>query len=360
MKIAVTLHPYGESQPAGLGGYILSLSKALAGLKTEHTFVFISKGANKVAPDFISDTKHEFRTVNAKYFWLDAAYRHNTDIDVWIFHNPMMPLFVTPKRSVVIALDFSFLDYMRGKNVWVSMQRQLQKYLQYSALKRSTKIVAISDFTKTEIKRCFTGIDMTKTSSIYGGYDDFSKYSPEPFDLPDDFFFCLGVMKSRKNQLGVLRGFLKAKQNGLQDSLVFAGKGSGDYYEKVKAEASKSKFASDVIFAGYLNNNQVAYAYKKAKALVFPSIVEGFGIPVLEAMSVGLPVITSKTTALGEVAGDAALTVDPNSTDEISDALMEMQSEEKREVYRNKGYERCKEYSWERSALILAKVVSEI
>jgi glycosyltransferase involved in cell wall biosynthesis len=361
MKIGITLYPYGEAEPAGLAETIYRLAETLSSLETENTLVFFSKGKQQREPVFIKGTKHEFRTVDTKYFWLDVAYRQNKDIDLWFYMNPMMPFFCTPKKSIVYALDFSFLHSMSDKKSYrQTFERFLHKTIQKSALRRSSRIVTMSDFTSSEIAHFFPDIDSKKVTAIYAGFKDLTTIEPEPLSLPDDYFLSIGVIKPRKNQLRVVQGFIEAKERGLKGKLVLAGKGGGKYMEEINTAIANSVFSQDITITGYISNGQVVYAYKKARALAFPSLVEGFGFPVLEAMSLSLPVITSSTNAVGEIAGDAAICVDPESIEEIAFAMLQFEDEKTREEYIKRGKDRLNNFSWEKTAKKLISVIQTI
>lgn len=361
MKIGVTLFPYGELQPAGLAETIYSLSAALAESNTEHTFVYFVKGTNHMCPKFIENTRHEFRSVGGNFLWLDNAIQHGEDIDVWIYHTPMLPLFKKPEKSVVIALDFAYLHYP-GIG-WVNKLKTFLTYqLHKRALMRCTHIVSISEFTKNEVVRWFPHVDREKITTIMAGFRFLSNAASDDVEtrLPKNFFLSLGVLKYRKNQLNVVKGFLRAKGRGLEGDLVVYGKGSGEYYDLVVAAVENSQYKSSVNLAGYATDNEVVSAYTKTTALVFPSRLEGFGFPVLEAMSLGVPVVTSNTNSVGEIAGDAAITVDPESVEEIADAFIKMQDEDVRSYYIAKGFDRIKEFSWRKTARRLVRVIESI
>ncbi len=359
MKIGITLHPYGEGQPAGLGEYILSLSEFLVNQHQEHQFVFFVKGLGKIEPKFIQGTVHEFRKVSKSYFWLDKAFKESPDIDLWIYHNPVMPFFHKPKKSIVIALDFSFLELMRG-SVSQLAKMYLHKLIQKKALNSASHIVTISDFTQHDLQFRFPKVDANKITPIYAGFRDLAQIKEEQFELPENFYLTLGVIKPRKNQLRIVKGFLQAKEKGLGGKLVVAGKGGGEYLEEIKQVIAKSQFSTEVILPGYLSDAKVVYAYKQAKALVFPSLFEGFGFPVLEAMSLGVPVITSNTTSLDEVAGEAALKVKPESVTEIADSFIKMENIKVQQKYIALGYKQIEQFSWENTANKMLEVINKI
>lgn len=358
MKIGITLHPYGEKAAAGLGRYILNLSEALTHANTQHTYVFFIKGEYKSVPKFIVNTRHEVRFVKEKKLWLDTALNKNSDIDVWVYYTPMMPFFHTPKRSIVVALDFAYLHYP-ARSIKEKLINIIAKKLHGRALKKADSVATISQYTMDEVLRWFPHISSEKITPIMGGYPDLSKVPEEDFsfELPENFFLSVGVIKQRKNQLNIIKGFLRAKEQGLRSKLVVCGKGEGQYFEEIKRTINESPYGNDVIMAGYATDGQLVTAYKHASALVFPSKMEGFGIPILEAFSLGLPVITANTNSVSELAQDAAVQVNPDSVDEIAEAMISLEKPNVQEKLRARGFERVKGFSWENTAKSLLDII---
>ena len=181
----------------------------------------------------------------------------------------------------------------------------------------------------------------------------------KPLPVPENFFLFAGVLKERKNVLGIVRAFSLFHATHPNFFLVIAGKKEGAYYKSVVRLVAELGIDSHVRFMGYVSNEELAYLYAKATALVFPSLIEGFGMPVLEAMHAGLPVVTANTGSLAEVAGDAALLVDPRDPSDIAGALSSLAHDGAlRDSLRARGYARAAQFSWEQSARKLLAHVS--
>jgi glycosyltransferase involved in cell wall biosynthesis len=263
---------------------------------------------------------------------------------------------------MVILADFGYLE-LETHSLKMYLTTKFLYLVNFISLLKVTHAVTISEFTRKQTIRLFGQIlPRERVTTVWAGYRDLSTVvASEPrFQLPETFYLCIGVIKERKNQLKVVEAFLSAKEKGLQGSLVIAGKGKGEYYEKIVNTIRNSPNGDSVIMAGYVTDNEVVYLYKKARALVFPSKLEGFGFPVLEAMSLGTPVITSNSTSLVEVAGDAALLVDPESEQQITEALLLMENATTREEYIKKGYVRIQNFSWEKTAKDTLDIIESI
>lgn len=180
------------------------------------------------------------------------------------------------------------------------------------------------------------------------------------YQVPEgEYLLCLAAPQPRKNLAHLIRSFFRLlDEQHLPDTyLVLAGsKGQGWMYDEIFAAAeSSAQHRSRLIFTGYVADEDLPALYSGAAAFVFPSLYEGFGLPALEAMVCGTPVITSNTTSLPEVVGDAALLVDPADPDQLRDAMATVLADPSlREELRRKGLERASQFSWKRCADLTA------
>jgi len=147
----------------------------------------------------------------------------------------------------------------------------------------------------------------------------------------------------------------------LPHKLIVVGKGEGEYVTRVLSYIEKHKLRDEVLIRGRVSDEELGHYYRHAEALVFPSFVEGFGFPVLEAFGCGVPVITSTTTSLPEVAGDAGLLVDPKNSLEIAGAMKRIVEDiSLRKSLVEKGYLQMKKFSWGKSALIYGSLLKAL
>jgi glycosyltransferase involved in cell wall biosynthesis len=225
-------------------------------------------------------------------------------------------------------------------------------------LQRADHLLSVSTFVKNDIAQT-CGILPEKISAVYNGCRaDFHPLSEtEKKDVRDqfaggsDFFFYAGAIHPRKNVHRLIRAFdLFRKQNKSNAKLLLAGRFAWQTGEVLSAwEAAAYK--EEILFLGYVREGDLPRLTASALASVYVSISEGFGLPLLEAMSSGTPVITSNISCLPEIAGDAAMLVDPFSEEDIAAALTSMIREKDfREQLIQKGSRRCKDFSWEGAA----------
>ena len=226
---------------------------------------------------------------------------------------------------VLTIYDMSFVRMGERFPFW--QRYYLRVVTRYSA-RHAARITVISQSSKDDVV-AYCGVPGDKVHVVYCGADEqFSPRSREQVEqfraargLPEHFILYLGTLEPRKNVSQLLRAYATLHRNGSdKPKLVIAGaKGWG--YADVFAAVEQSGATGDVIFAGYVPQAELPLWYNAADLFVFPSLYEGFGLPVLEAMACGTPSITSNVSSLPEVAGDAGLLVDPHSTAEIRDAL---------------------------------------
>jgi glycosyltransferase involved in cell wall biosynthesis len=349
MKVAIIADPCDPKKPGGLGRCIFELARATVAAGQGHSFTVYSKS------DFPVQGVSVKRLPNN--VWIQAGRVLPKDFDLYIFFTPVIPLFFKPKRAIVVALDFAYLELPRH-----TLREKYLAWVTYMMHKRSLKmaehVVCISEATKQAAIKYFN-VAPEKCSIVPLAAMPL-KAPVEVPDLPTDFFLFAGILKERKNVANLVRAFALFAQQDPTYSFVIAGGKSGEYFEMLKKLASDLGVGDRVRFVGYMSDGEMAYLYSRAKALVFASLVEGFGMPVAEAFTAGVPVITSNFGALAEVADSAALLVDPRSPSSIAAAMTKLaQDEQLRESLRQKGLVRAKDFSWEESGKKLAALLSK-
>lgn len=347
MRIGMLLDPYGEKSPGGLGRSTFETAKAILAADTSDSFVIYVKRRPPHRPAFAGG-HWSLVPLESRALWLTGGLRMDRGLDLYIFFTPLIPLFFRPKRSIVVALDFAYLDVA---STWKEKLRAALLYrLHRRSLKLATRVAAISEDTKRVVAERF-GIPESRITVVYPAGVGLGVV-PAPIAAPERFFLFAGVLKARKNVANIIRAFAEFKKSDEKEHrLLIAGKTGGAYYDMLKRLATGLGIGNAVAFVGYVSDAELAYLYSKARALVFPSFIEGFGMPVLEAMSARLPVITSHRGALAEVAGGAAFLVDPHDPRDIARGMRAMADDDSlRAQVVEKGKRRAAEFSWDRTA----------
>lgn len=353
MKIGFVAEPYEESHASGMGYVVLELLKHLpaADMKSE----FIVYSSRPVDPKYLP---RSFRNVIIpKRFFGKLLFflRLKKEVDVLLFVAPLLPLLIPRSiKSVVVCQELASQKIQpKGlSDTFLAFVRD--RVLMPLCVARAAKIIAASEATQKDLLQ-FYRLKAEKVPVIYDGFQDLSEFAadaPAPDASLKPYFFFAGKVKYRKNVHGIVSAFIAfKKRTGADMKLVIAGDYGGDYHQAMLRELEESGFVVDVHFVGYAVGGKLYSLYKDASAFVFPSINEGFGMPPIEAMSLGVPVITSKISSMVEVAGGAALLVDPFDVEDISDAMEKIYGDPAlRADLIRKGFVRAKMFSWPKAA----------
>lgn len=261
----------------------------------------------------------------------------------------VVPL-AAPTRHVVTVHDLSF---MRAPGAHPTHRRWYLTAATWLSARRATAVLADSHATKDDVVELL-GVNPERVHVVYPGRE--SVFHPRPdasiqafrrgnrLDRP--FVLFVGTLEPRKNVDVLVRAFGLAARNGFAGDLVIAG-GSGWATQDIDAALKESAVRNRIHRIGYVKQEDLPYWYCAADLVVYPSSYEGFGIPVLEAMASGTPVITSNRSSLPEVAGDAALTVDPRDIQQLAAAMTDvLASPERRTQMSERGLVQARHFDW--------------
>ena len=209
------------------------------------------------------------------------------------------------------------------------------------ACKRAAMILTVSEFTRGQIVE-WSGVPEEKVLNVCCGVDPAYRPEGETYGMQFPYLLCAGNRKKHKNEFRVVEAFAKTALDS-RIHLVFLGNPSDALMNCIR----RLRVETRIDFAGVVPEQRLPGLYRGAEALVFPSLFEGFGLPLLEAMACGVPVVTSNVTAMPEVAGDAAVLVDPTSVENISQAMERIVNDRLlRAELREKGLARAAQFSW--------------
>lgn len=297
---------------------------------------------------------------------LPYSFLYGTDTDVTVFFNYVVPRGVKGKK-IVFVHDMAYRAH--PDTVRCLTKVNLKMNMKRSVL-RADHIVTISKFSRREIAKYFHFLK--NSISIIPCGVDHKVFHPnyekrevrrvlEKYNITASYILYLGTIEPRKNLERLLYGYHEAAQKTPElPQLILAG-GDGWRNRSIYAAVKKLRLDGKVRFLGYVDAMDRPLLLNGAWAFVFPSIYEGFGIPPLEAMACGVPVVTSNAASLPEVVGDAAVKVNPYSIREIAEAIcLVCQDEDLRKELRERGIERAKKFKWEYAAEKLEKVIREV
>lgn len=310
------------------------------------------------------DALNKYASVGRQYGIIDSHHTSVSDFD--IVHYPYFdPFFLTlpiyaPKPTVVTVHDLIPILYPKQfpKGVKGSIVWEIQKY----TLGKKQRIITDSHCSKKDIVR-LTGIpndriDVVYLAPVLTKVTDKKSLSGESYRTGDKYFLYVGDVNWNKNVIGLLEafaGFIHKVPQGSAYRLVLVGKACKDHLlsetQHINAHCHRLHIDPQVIRTGYISDAILAGLYSHALALIQPSWYEGFGLPVLDAMALGCPVISSNTSSLSEIAGPS-LMVNPGKTDEILSAMetIAFQSPQKRQEMTAKGLAWVRQFTWKRVA----------
>jgi glycosyltransferase involved in cell wall biosynthesis len=232
-------------------------------------------------------------------------------------------------------------------------------------VQNAKKVVVISESTKKDVMK-FYGKKESDVVVCYPGFSSQFRVIGEireigevqkKYGISGDYLIAVGTLQPRKNYEMLMRVFAKLKSGGRPETLVIVGK-KGWLYDSLFAEVKRLNVEHDVIFIGYVPDQDLAYLLNGAKAYVLASLYEGFGIPILEAQASGVPVACSRVSSIPEVAGEAAVYFNPESEVDMVEKLNQLLTEsDLREKLRQKGLENVKRFSWETCAKKVLKTI---
>lgn len=224
------------------------------------------------------------------------------------------------------------------------------------SIKKAAKIITISRSAKNDIIKEY-GISEAKVEVIYLGIKESRSMNQElkektldKYNIKTPFILFVGTLQPRKNIIRLIEAYSKINTNEPQYTLVVIGR-KGWKYEEILEAPKKHGVEDSVKFLEEVTDEELPIFYKNAELFVLPSLYEGFGLPILEAMKYGCPVATSNVSSLPEAGGDAAIYFNPENINEISDAIKKViKNKDLRDDMIKKGYEQVKKFSWEKSA----------
>jgi len=376
MNIAFDAQPIIESQKTGIGFYEYNIVKEFLKHWPENNYTFNCFRFRN--PCEALKALHEFEELggisNICAWFPSSFYRLiwnfipvpyslflGNNADITCFFNYHVPPGVTGKKVVVVH-DMAYQVF--PETVRLRTRVMLNMSLKKS-IKRADSIITISEFSKSEIVK-YMGVDPSLITVAHCGVDtdifyplseDLVNKVKQKYDLPSEYLLYTGTLEPRKNIERLIDAYaMLINENAFTPVLVLAGR-KGWLYDSIFDKINSLGIEKRVIFTGYVDDGDMPALLSGALIFVFPSLYEGFGMPPLEAMACGIPVITSSAASLPEVAGDAAIMVDPYDTVAIKNGINRLINDAKlRDFLSIKGIERAKQFNWKRTASTIMNI----
>jgi len=363
----------------GLGRYTQEVVDNILALDKENEYVIFLSKENFF--DF-KDDNERVKKILTRVRWYSLAeqiimpylaLREGLDLMHWPHFN--VPIFC-PVKFVVTIHDLILTKFPTARAttlgpLFYKIKNWGYKLVIWLAIKRARCVIAVSQFTKDDIIKQFK-VKETKVVVTHEGVSEFSqtgrgtddKEALLRYNINKPFLLYVGNAYPHKNLEGLIKVFFRLHKSEPDLRLVLVGK-EDYFYKRVKKHADSlwpgDENKNPVIFPGFVPDQELAILYKKARAYIFSSFYEGFGLPPLEAMSYGCPVISSDSSSLPEVLGKAALYFSSENKDDMLAKIREIiKNENLRQDLIKKGYEQVKKYSWEKCARETLEIYKKI
>lgn len=359
MRIGIDARLWNET---GVGRYIRNLVENLLEIDTANEYVlFVDqktalelKSQNKIARKNVKiiETNIRWHTLEEQELFPKVLEKENVDL----VHFPYFSVPIFYKGPYVITIhDLIIHHYPTGKAstlpslvYWIKLLGY--KYVIKKAAQHSQKVITVSEATKKEIEK-HLHVPGEKITVTYEGVENGAKFKTQSskFEFKDHkYFLYVGNAYPHKNLDRLVEAFGLVCEEDPEVKLILVGK--DDYfYRRLKDTVSKLGISQNIIFAGFVTDEELQGYYQHAKAIIMPSLMEGFGLPGLEAMRLGCPVLASDIPSLKEIYQDAALYFDPLAVDSMHATIRKVLTERKSvDLYIEKGKKRVLFFSWKK------------
>lgn len=350
----------------GVYRYVHNLLKELDQLQNNDLSIELLHNDSRLLNNFKQIKGVYFKTQNKFLFdyYFSTKQLCKQNYDFIIYTKNVIPLnhHLLSARKLNIITDLGYFE--KSGEVYPFLDTLFMKAFMKHSCVHSDKVLAISEFTKSDIVERF-GINESKIRVIDGGVeDDFRLVEDEHLlydfkiqhKLPEPFILFLGSASPRKNLHNLLIAFNKIKHK-VPHNLIITG--NKDYYSKETKSFIDENLSNRVIFLGYVDDSDLVYLYNLADLLVYPSLYEGFGLPILEAQACGCPVLTSNITSMPYAAGKGAVLIDPHDPIDMANNILSIlsNSDLRNELIR-KGFLNIQRFSWQKTANELIKIIT--
>ena len=369
MNISININPMCDANKSGIGYYQTELVRNMAALDSDNVYSFSrfrAKDPSRAVspPEWLTEKGgcHQNNLMTMAVYQLICGFLplpyswfFKGSADISMFFNFFLPPVAKGKKVVVVydTVINDFPETVKGRN------KLLLKLNIRRSIKQADLVVTISQFSKQQIMRYYGKsedkiivISCAADRNKFYPIDNFSVSDElkKRYGIPERYYLYLGTLEPRKNISRLIEAYHAAleKEPSLP-MLVIAG-GKGWLYDDIFNSVKKLNIEDKIVFTGYVRDEDVADLMRGARLFCFPSLYEGFGMPPLEAMACGTPVITSDCSSLPEVVGECGIKVDPYSVENIADALLRANNEDFYKEQRTAGLKQADCFSWEKSA----------
>jgi glycosyltransferase involved in cell wall biosynthesis len=369
LKIAIEARPIKWSYGTGIGNYTFSMIEKLYQLDKENQYTFLW-------PDEYPVPYIPFKNHYSFYALPKDDEREDVEIPLWLsmekadlFHLPQNGFRIPHvKNCKIIVTIHDLIPYFLPEMVRPSFLKRFTREMP-EIIERSDHILTVSEYSKQDIIKIFR-VDSSKISVVYSApttayrplpKKTTQKYLAAKYGLRKPFILYAGGLNPRKNVAELIYAYSKVYRDLQQfQQLIILG-GASRHAEELKLLVRALNLEADVIFPGFVDSIDVPLFYNGADLFVYPSLYEGFGLPPIEAMACGTPVITSNVSSIPEIVGEAAIQINPNDTLQLAEAILSfLNHDELRASFIQKGLKQSRKYTWQQNSAQILKIYHQV
>lgn len=362
-----------DDRPTGTGVFTINLINQFTAQETAVNWerITVFTPTEKQLNNTLNIAKISSYSQASRYGKLAAVYRFLWNTLVYPISARSFDILINPTTHGNFFLNNQILtihDLISLRNAEISRHQHLYfRYLLPYLIKKSQKIIAVSESTKIDIIELLN-CPPEKIAVIYNGYDRNLYFPLKSFTRKilteygyENYLLAVGPTYKHKNFINLLEAYKTLDERlKIKHPLLIAG-GKNPYLDTIKTFIKENGLTNHVHFLGYVPLKMMPSLYREAQMLVFPSLYEGFGLPLLEAMACGCPVITSNTSSMPEVCADAALYFNPYNKEDLAEKINQLlHNDQLKANLIEKGLQQCKVFSWEKTANHYKKEINHI
>jgi len=364
LKIGIDIFTFdkpGQNYGVGPGVYVWHLLPKLFDLGKEHAFIVFANQENKTMIPHGSNVSIVVSRFNNKYPY-NRMFHEQIVLPFQFYKNRLdfihclgnnVPFFF-PCKSILTVYDLMWKYYIDAGVS--SLKERFFEYTVPRSFASARALITISTYVADQISVLYNKspdtifpILLAKGALVTPTIEQANQYNKK-YNFP--FIYTVTTSMPHKNLITLLKAFYEIKKRHLFDGkLLISGQLKGKHHISSQKFIMENNMTDDIIQTGFISEQEKTYCYRKAMIFVYPSLYEGFGLPILEAMESGSPVIASNAASIPEVGGDACIYFDPHSTEDLIDKMVTLITHDRmRGKIIDKGYGQCKNFSWEKTA----------
>lgn len=362
MKIAIDIRD-ASKEKTGKGWYTFNIVRELLEQDTGNEYILYS---NTTKNPFKNAKNAQLKCIKeSSPKWHFKVLKDLRQNPVDLFFAPtsyIIPAFAPKSLRVIITVHDLVAFLFPGTHSFKATL--IERLTLKKALRKAEKVFVVSENTKKDLLEHFDypASEIHETPCAPSDFfreavreEELQKFKDSQ-KLPEKFILAVGTLEPRKNFATLIKGFVNFKKRHPDYKLVIVGK-KGWKFKQIEESLEKYNMKEEVIFPGYIKGEDLHKMYQLAQVFVFPSLYEGFGIPPLEAMASGCPVVSSNVASLPEVVGDAGLLIDPNNSYKMAEAVADLIDRDNvRATMIERGFKQAEKFTWKRSARIVLDI----